>query len=123
MLGKINLNEQANSISQLFNYLHVGDLNDHMLNIITAENRILDFHEHEDSDEMFYIIDGKMQIELNDGLVNLETGDFFIVPKGTVHRPVCKSLVKCLLIERKGTLNQSNTGGAFTANSREANKI
>lgn len=113
MVQKVNLKKASNEISDLFQYLKVGQLNDHMLNIVLAENRTLDFHIHEESDEMFYVIDGKMQIELDDRLIGLEAGDFIIIPKGTRHRPVCKTLVKCLLIEKCGTLNKDNTGGTY----------
>ena len=65
---------------------------------IITENRILDFHLHEESDEMFYVIEGKFQIEFDEGLVELTNGDFLIVPRGKRHRPVIKSLVKCLII-------------------------
>lgn len=34
-----------------------------MLNIVIAENRTLEFHIHDESDEMFYVIEGKMQIK------------------------------------------------------------
>ncbi len=51
---KINLPASGNSFSELFKYLKVGQLNDHMLNIIQAKDRTLDFHTHEESDEMFY---------------------------------------------------------------------
>lgn len=114
MLNKVNLNVSADKVQNLFEYLKVGQLNDHMLNIIKAENRTLDFHTHEDSDEMFYVIDGKMQIGLSDGLVDLEKGDFLIIPKGTMHRPVCTTPVTCLLIEKCGTLTKDNTGGTYT---------
>ncbi|HOJ79008.1 MAG TPA: cupin domain-containing protein [Bacillota bacterium] len=114
MLQKVNLKSVANEISDLFQYFKVGQLNDHMLNIVLAENRTLDFHIHEASDEMFYVIEGKMQIELDDGLIDLEAGDFIIIPKGTRHRPVCKTLVKCLLIEKYGTLTKENTGGTYS---------
>ena len=113
MIEKINLNEKANSVSELFEYLQVGTLNNHMLNVLQAENRTLDFHVHERSDEMFYCIEGEFDIELDDGLVHLTQGDFIIVPKGVSHRPVCKALVKCLLIEMDGTLDKSNTGGSY----------
>jgi mannose-6-phosphate isomerase-like protein (cupin superfamily) len=113
MLHKINLKEKADSLDELFQYLQVGQLNDHMLNVLKAENRTLDFHVHEDSDELFYVIEGRFQIELDDGLVDLGEGDFIIIPKGVRHRPVCKSLVKCLLIEICGTLNEENTGGTY----------
>ncbi len=110
MITKVNLKDKANSLDSLFTYLKVGKLNNHMLNVLQAENRTLDFHVHNNSDEMFYCIEG----EFEDGLAHLCEGDFIIIPKGIRHRPVCKSLVKCLLIEVEGTLNKSNTGGSYT---------
>ena len=113
MIPKVNLKDSVNSLEELFLYKRVGTLNNHMLNVLQAENRTLDFHVHEHSDEMFYCIEGEFDIEFEDGLTHLCEGDFIIVPKGTMHRPVCKSLVKCLLIEAKGTLNKKNTGGTY----------
>ena len=113
MINKINLKEQVNSVSELFQYLRIGLLNNHMLNVLQAENRTLDFHTHEQSDEMFYCIEGEFDIEFDDGLTHLVQGDFIIIPKGIRHRPVCKSLVKCLLIELDGTLDETNTGGTY----------
>ena len=115
MIEKVNLKEQVNGLNQLFEYRRVGTLNDHMLNVLQAENRTLDFHVHADSDEMFYCIEGEFDIETEDGFTHLQEGDLIIIPKGTKHRPVCKSLVKCLLIEVEGTLNKENTGGTYTA--------
>ena len=113
MVSKINLIDSVNEVDELFSYKRVGTLNNHMLNVLQAENRTLDFHTHENSDEMFYCIEGEFDIEFEDGLTHLCEGDFIIVPKGTRHRPVCKSLVKCLLIEVEGTLNKDNTGGTY----------
>ncbi len=113
MIKSINLKDEANSVGELFQYKKVGTLNNQMLNVLQAEDRTLDFHVHEDSDEMFYCIEGEFDIEFEDGLTHLREGDFIIIPKGTKHRPVCKALVKCLLIETEGTLNKENTGGMF----------
>ncbi len=113
MIDKVNLQRSVDAVEDLFSYARVGQLNDHMLNVLQAENRTLDFHVHDDSDEMFYVIEGRMQIEFDDGLRDLETGDFIIVPKGVRHRPVCKGRVKCLLVEKDGTLNKNNTGGTY----------
>ncbi len=113
MVRKINLMDSVNEVDGLFLYKRVGTLNNHMLNVLQAENRTLDFHVHENSDEMFYCIEGEFDIEFDDGLTHLCEGDFIIVPKGTRHRPVCKTLVKCLLIEVEGTLNKDNTGGTY----------
>lgn len=113
MIQKVNLKDKVNSLEELFLYKRVGTLNNHMLNVLQAENRTLDFHIHEYSDEMFYCIEGEFDIEFEDGMTHLCEGAFIIVPKGTKHRPVCKSLVKCLLIEVDGTLNKDNTGGTY----------
>ena len=113
MIKKINLKEQVNSIPELFSYLKVGQLNNHMLNVLQVENRTLEFHTHERSDELFYCIEGEFDIEFEDGVIHLCEGDFLIVPKGMPHRPICKALVKCLLIEIEGTLTKENTGGTY----------
>ena len=113
MIQKINLLKAVNSLSELFKYSEIGRLNGHTLNILRAENRMLDFHCHEHSDELFYVIEGAFELEFESGLVQMTQGDLIIVPKGMPHRPVCKSLVKCLLIESDGTLNKENTGGTF----------
>ena len=113
MIEKVNLKEQVNSLSKLFEYKRIGTLNNHMMNVLQAENRTLEFHTHDTSDEMFYCIEGEFDIEFEDGLTHLCEGDFINIPKGTKHRPVCRKLVKCLLIEVEGTLNKENTGGTY----------
>ena len=113
MINKINLQKTVDSALDLFQYIEIGKLNDHVLNVLQAENRILDFHVHEKSDELFYVIEGTFEIELDNGIITMEQGDIIIIPKGVRHRPICKSLVKCLLIELDGILNNENTGGAY----------
>jgi len=115
MLKKINLQNAVDGVSDLFQYLEIGRLNGHVLNVLQVENRTLDFHVHAESDELFYVIDGAFDIELDDGMIPMRQGDMIIIPKGTRHRPVCKSLVKCLLIELDGTLNKENTGGRYSS--------
>ncbi len=113
MIEKVNLKKEVNTLDDLFEYKRIGTLNNHMLNVLQAEDRTLEFHTHNTSDEMFYCIEGEFDIEFEDGLTHLCEGDFIIIPKGTKHRPVCKTLVKCLLIEVEGTLNKENTGGTY----------
>lgn len=113
MIEKINLQKAVNGVPKVFQYLEIGRLNQHTLTVLQAENRTLDFHIHEKSDELFYVIEGKFDIELDDCIIPLEQGEMIIIPKGTRHRPICKSLVKCLLIELDGTLNSENTGGTI----------
>ncbi len=113
MIYKINLKEEVKSINQLFEYKEICKINNHMLNVLKAENRTLEFHMHELSDELFYCIEGEFDIEFEDGKTHLCEGDLIVIPKGILHRPVCTTLVKCLLIELDGTLDNSNTGGTY----------
>ena len=112
-IDKINLLTAVNTITELYQYKKVGQLNDHMLNVVQAQNRTLDFHTHDESDELFYILEGSMQLEFQDRIVDLNKGDFIIVPRGVLHRPICTGLVKTLLIEKTGTLTKENTGGTY----------
>ena len=112
-IDKVNLLQSVDSVESLFSYLRIGKLNNLMLNVLQAENRTLEFHVHENSDELFYCIEGEFDIEFDDGMTHLRKGDLIIIPKGTRHRPVRKSLVKCMLIETEGTLSKSNTGGTY----------
>ncbi|MBP1560468.1 MAG: hypothetical protein J6C96_04410 [Oscillospiraceae bacterium] len=62
MIEKVNLLRQANSTEKLFEYKRVGTLNNHMMNVLQAENRTLEFHIHDNSDELFYCIEGEFDI-------------------------------------------------------------
>lgn len=115
MIKKISLKNEVNAIETLFQYKRIGTLDGHMLNVLQAKNRTLEFHIHESSDELFYCIEGEFDIEFEDGMTHLCEGDMIIIPQGTKHRPVCTGLVKCLLIELEGTLNKENTGGTYGA--------
>jgi len=114
MPKKNNFLDCAANANTLYEYTRIGGFNDHVMTLVAVADRKLDFHVHEDSDEMFVILDGRMQIEFEDGVVDLSAGDFITVPKGARHRPVCTSLVKCLLVEKDGTLNDGNSGGSYS---------
>lgn len=113
MINKINLKSEVNSIDNLFEYKEICKLNNHMINVLKAEDRTLEFHSHELSDELFYCIEGEFDIEFKDGKTHLCEGDLILIPKGVLHRPICTTLVKCLLIELNGTLDERNTGGCY----------
>lgn len=113
MLNKINLLAEANRVDKLYVYEKVGRLNGHILSVVNVEDRTLDFHIHENSDELFYVIEGSFQLETEDGLSRVEEGEFIIVPKGILHRPVVTSMTRFLMIELDGTLNKENSGDLY----------
>lgn len=115
MLKKVNLKFSVDAVSELYVYDKVGELNGHILSVVNVENRTLDFHVHEKSDELFYVIEGSFHLETDEGLIKVDQGEFIIVPKGTRHRPVVKALTKFLMMELSGTLNKENSGSLYEA--------
>ena len=112
-MEKVNLKEAAQMVDKLYVYEKVGRLNGHVLSVVNVENRTLDFHVHEDSDELFYVIEGSFHLETPEGLTPLKAGEMIIVPNGTMHRPVVKDLTRFLMIELDGTLNKENSGDLY----------
>lgn len=113
----INLKEKAHAIKKLYEYQIISKMNNHNFTLVKVENRTLDFHIHPESDEVFFIIEGKMKLEFRSKILELHEGDMIVVPRGVEHRPICESLVSCLLIELDGTLTSVNTGGAYMGES------
>jgi len=112
-MEKINLLEKVNSVEGLYLYEKIGRLNGNILSVVQVENRTLDFHVHENSDELFYVIEGAFELETEEDLTEVKQGEMIIVPKGTRHRPVVTSLSKFLMIELEGTLNKQNSGDLY----------
>ena len=109
MLEKCNLQDAARKVGQLCAYQTIGELNGHVLSVVNVENRTLEFHAHEDSDELFYVIEGGFVLETEAAAYPLAAGELIIVPRGVRHRPVVKELGRFLLIELAGTLNKENS--------------
>ena len=73
------------------------------------------WHSHPETDEVFFIVDGRLEIELRDETVSLEKGELFVVPKGVEHRPRAEKECSILLIEPAGTKNTGDAGGDRTS--------
>ena len=67
------------------------------------------WHKHDDTDDFFLVISGRLLVDLRDRTVELGPGELFVVPKGVEHRPRALQETEVLLIEPMGT---RNTGDA-----------
>lgn len=110
----INLQEKLQLINDQWKPRVIAEMNDYQFKLAKLEGEFI-WHKHEDTDEVFYLVDGALTIELRDGDVTLQTGDMYVVPKGIEHRPVAESECQVLLIEPKGTINTGNMDGELTA--------
>ena len=92
----------------------VAEFNGHDVMVVKAKGEFV-WHTHDDTDDLFLVLSGRLVIQLRDGDVELGPGELFVVPKGVEHRPVAGDEVHILLIEPSGT---PNTGDPATAQPR-----
>jgi mannose-6-phosphate isomerase-like protein (cupin superfamily) len=89
----------------------VAQFNGHDVMVAKVRGEFV-WHKHDDTDDFFLVLEGRLVIELRDRSIELGPGELFVVPRGVEHRPVAREEVHLLLIESAGT---PNTGDAATA--------
>ncbi len=109
----VNLAEKAGLIDELHTYKLVAELNEYQFKLVKAKREFI-WHRHDDTDEAFFVVEGRMQLAFRDKTFELREGELIIVPKGIDHKPVCNTECTIMLIEPKGTLNTGNAGGDLT---------
>lgn len=86
----------------------VGEVDDAYVKVAKVQGTLA-WHSHAQEDELFYVLKGRLRIEMEQGTVELNEGDMFVVPKGVRHNPVADDECHLLLIERKSTLHTGDT--------------
>ena len=107
MLHKVNLAEKFASFSDHWSPKTAGELNGQEVRLVKMRGPF-DWHHHEHEDELFLVHRGRFRMELRDGMIELEAGDFIIVPRGVEHRPVADEEVEVVLFEPAATVNTGN---------------
>lgn len=110
----INLREKFERFSEHWAPRVVAEMNDIQFKLAKIEGEFV-WHRHDDTDEVFIVIDGRMAIEFHDGRVELAAGEMFVVPRGVEHRPVAERECRIMLVEPRGVVNTGEAGGAYTA--------
>ena len=104
---KVNLSEKFSRFSDRWSPKIVGELNDSYVKLVKVKGEFV-WHHHENEDELFMVVKGHLRIRLRDRDVEINPGEFFIVPKGVEHMPVAEYETQILLLEPKSTLNTGN---------------
>jgi mannose-6-phosphate isomerase-like protein (cupin superfamily) len=92
----------------------VARLNDYEVKLVKIDGEFV-WHAHDDTDELFLVTAGELQIEMRDRTVSIGAGQLFVVPRGVEHRPAASGEVHALLIEPAGIVNTGDAGGPMTA--------
>ena len=92
----------------------IAELNDYQVKLVKLQGDFV-WHTHEDTDELFLVIDGEMEIAFRDGAVRVRPGELYVVPRGREHITRAPAGCQALIIEPRGVLNTGDAGGALTA--------
>ena len=118
MLEKVDVAEKFALFDQAWSPKIVAELNDAYVKVVKLEGEFV-WHHHDDEDELFWVVSGRLRMELRDGEVVLEPGELLVVPKGVEHRPVAEGETHVVLIEPKTTLNTGNVRDERTVDELE----
>jgi mannose-6-phosphate isomerase-like protein (cupin superfamily) len=98
----------AASLTRLWSPRVVAEVDDSYVKVAKVHGTLA-WHSHDDEDELFLVLEGRLRIEMETGTVELDKGEMFVVPRGVRHNPVAEDECHVLLIERKSTLHTGTT--------------
>ena len=110
----VDLADKLSQFTDLWSPKVVARLNDAEVKVVKVQGEFT-WHRHDDTDELFLVIAGRLTIQLRDGDVTLGPGQLYVVPRGVEHCPIAEEETHALLIEPAGVVNTGDAGGTLTA--------
>jgi mannose-6-phosphate isomerase-like protein (cupin superfamily) len=108
-----NIENKLQLFTELWSPKIIAQVNDYHIKLVKIRGQFV-WHRHAETDEVFIVVNGSMDIEFRDGKVTLNSGEMYVVPKGVEHRPYAAELCSILLIESAGTINTGDAAGTMT---------
>ena len=112
-IKKVNIEDKFGLIKDYWDPGIIGRLNGQCVKIARLKGEFT-WHKHDDEDELFYVIEGELEIALRDQELLIKEGEFVIIPKGVLHKPIAAKEVKVLLFEPETTINTGDINNEFT---------
>ena len=110
----INLKEKLSKFSDHWSPKVIAELNDYQFKLVKIQGEFV-WHNHPDTDEVFIVIEGTMNIEFENETVPLTEGEMLVVPKGVEHKPYAEKECKVMLVEPRGVVNTGDSDSELTA--------
>lgn len=110
----INLTEKLSKFSETWSPKVIAEMNDYQFKLAKIKGEFV-WHKHDDTDEVFIVLSGEMQIDFRDRSIKLAEGEMFVVPKGVEHKPIAIDECQIMLVEPRGVINTGEAGGDLTA--------
>ncbi|MEM7551325.1 MAG: cupin domain-containing protein [Bacteroidota bacterium] len=109
----LNLIEKFDSISEYWSPKIVAELNGQYVKIAKIKGEFV-WHNHQNEDELFYVLKGEMHLHFKENTINLKKGEMYTVPKGIEHKPEAPEECWIMMFEPKETLNTGSTQSEMT---------
>jgi len=100
----IKLLDKFSKFSEQWSPKIIAQLNDYHFKLVKVHGEFV-WHDHPETDEVFLVVKGQLDILFRDGRVTLSEGEMFVVPKGVAHKPVAEVECHIMLVEPVGTVN------------------
>jgi mannose-6-phosphate isomerase-like protein (cupin superfamily) len=110
----INFKEKLTKFSEHWSPKIIGQMNDYHFKIVKVQGEFI-WHDHPETDEVFIVLKGQLEIQFRNGAILLNEGEMFVVPRGSEHKPVAEEECHILLVEPVGTLNTGEVVNERTA--------
>lgn len=98
MKESINIKEKLSLFNDQWTPKIIGELNGQHVKLAKLQGEFV-WHAHENEDELFYVVNGSLIIELRDTTITLNEGEMYIVPRGVEHKPIAHEEVHIMLFE------------------------
>lgn len=103
-----SIKEKLSMISEHWSPKIIAQMNNYHFKVAKIQGEFI-WHDHPETDEVFIVLKGQLEIQFRDGIVRLSENEMFVVPKGLEHKPVAEQECHILLVEPAGTINTGDT--------------
>lgn len=117
-MNKVDLKDKFSLFNEHWQPKVVCELNGQYVKLVKLKGEFI-WHQHENEDELFMVIKGKLKIKLKEREIDLAEGQFFIIPRGVEHLPVAEEEVHVMLFEPQSVLNTGDQKNDRTVDALE----
>lgn len=119
MLEKVKIADGFGSFNDLFSPKIVADVNGQHVKLVRVEGDKVPWHTHDTEDELFWVLEGELEVLTRDDSVTLCPGEFVVVPRTVEHRVVPRGHVKLILFEPDGIAHTGTVKAEITLSEYE----
>lgn len=113
-LESINFEDKFAKFTEHWSPKVIAEMNDYQFKLVRIKGEFT-WHDHRDTDEVFLVLSGKMEIAFRNGTVQIKEGEMFVVKKGLEHKPYAENECRILVIEPRGVINTGEAESPLTA--------